>query len=88
MDWHAEDHEQTMLVLGLSSKREVTRTRIRVRTMMAAQTRAIFGVAVEDRTEIPCSRRSPHSLVSASVVAVHYVVARDLAVRVSRQRSR
>ncbi len=39
VDWHAEDHEQTMLALGLSSKREITRTRIRVRTAMAAQTR-------------------------------------------------
>ena len=38
VDWHAEDHEQTMLALGLSSKREVTRTRIRIRTAMAAQT--------------------------------------------------
>jgi site-specific DNA recombinase len=28
VDWHAEDHEQTMLALGLSSKREITRTRI------------------------------------------------------------
>jgi hypothetical protein len=32
VDWHAEDHEQTMLALGLSSKREITRTRIRVCT--------------------------------------------------------
>jgi hypothetical protein len=39
VDWHAEDHEQTMLALGLSSKREVARTRIRVHTAMAAQTR-------------------------------------------------
>ena len=39
VDWHAEDHEQTMLALGLSSKREIVRTRIRVRTAMAAQTR-------------------------------------------------
>jgi hypothetical protein len=39
VDWHAEDHEQTMLALGLLSKREITRTRIRVRTAMAAQTR-------------------------------------------------
>ena len=38
VDWRAEDHEQTMLALGLSSKREITRTRIRVRTAMAAQT--------------------------------------------------
>jgi hypothetical protein len=28
VDWHAEDHKQTMLALGLSSKREITRTRI------------------------------------------------------------
>ncbi len=39
IDYHAEDHEQTMLALGLQSKREITRTRIRVRTAMAAQTR-------------------------------------------------
>jgi site-specific DNA recombinase len=34
-----EDHEQLMLALGLQSKREITRIRIRVRTAMAAQTR-------------------------------------------------
>ena len=39
VDWHAEDHEQMMMALGLQSKREITRTRIRVRTAMAAQTR-------------------------------------------------
>ena len=39
IDWHAEDHEQTMLSLGFQSKREITRTRIRVRTAMATQTR-------------------------------------------------
>jgi hypothetical protein len=41
IDFHAEDHEQTMLALGLQSKREIarTRTRIRVRTAMATQTR-------------------------------------------------
>src|SRR6201996_2387299 len=39
VDWHAGDHEETMLALGLSSKREITRTRIRVRTAMATQTR-------------------------------------------------
>src|ERR1700728_3715768 len=39
IDYHAEDHEQTMLALGLQSKREIIRTRIRVRTAMAAQTR-------------------------------------------------
>src|ERR1700689_5305050 len=38
VDWHAGDHEQTMVALGLSSKREITRTRVRVRTAMAAQT--------------------------------------------------
>ncbi|MGH3260202.1 MAG: recombinase family protein [Streptosporangiaceae bacterium] len=39
IDFGAEDHEQTMLALGLQSKREIIRTRIRVRTAMAAQTR-------------------------------------------------
>ena len=38
VDWHAEGHEQTMVAFALSSKREITRTRIRVRTAMAAQT--------------------------------------------------
>jgi len=38
VDWHAEDHEETMVALGLSSKREITRARVRVRTAMAAQT--------------------------------------------------
>jgi site-specific DNA recombinase len=39
VDYASEDDEQAMLVLGLSSKREVTRTSIRVRTAMATQTR-------------------------------------------------
>ena len=39
IDYHAEDHEQAMLALGLQSKREIARTRIRVRTAMATQTR-------------------------------------------------
>jgi site-specific DNA recombinase len=38
-DWHAEDHEQTMLALGLQSEWEIARIRIRVRTAMATQTR-------------------------------------------------
>ena len=38
VDFGAEDHEQTMMALGLQSKREITRSRIRVRTAMAAQT--------------------------------------------------
>jgi site-specific DNA recombinase len=39
VDFASEHDEQTMTVLGLSSKREVTRTSIRVRTAMAVQTR-------------------------------------------------
>ena len=39
VDYHAEDHEQAMMALGLQSKREIIRTSIRVRTAMAAQTR-------------------------------------------------
>jgi len=68
IDWHAEDHEQTMLALGFQSKREITRTRIRVRTAMAAQTREQGGYwaaarrtgtgwAMRGRTR---TRRTPH----------------------------
>jgi site-specific DNA recombinase len=39
VDYAPEHDEKTMTVLGLSSKREITRTSIRVRTAMAAQTR-------------------------------------------------
>jgi site-specific DNA recombinase len=38
VDFASEHDERAMTVLGLSSKREVTRTSIRVRTAMAAQT--------------------------------------------------
>src|SRR6266581_7666612 len=33
VDWHAEDHEQTMVALGLSSKREITRTAMAAETL-------------------------------------------------------
>jgi DNA invertase Pin-like site-specific DNA recombinase len=39
VDFTTADHEGTMLALGLQPKREITRTRIRVRTAMATQTR-------------------------------------------------
>src|ERR1700729_3092024 len=39
VDYASEHDEQAMTVLGLLSKREITRTSIRVRTAMAAQTR-------------------------------------------------
>ena len=39
VDFQADEHEQMMLALGWQSKREITRTRIRVRTAMAAQAR-------------------------------------------------
>jgi site-specific DNA recombinase len=39
VDFTDEDHEEAMLALGYQSKREITRTRIRVRTAMATQTR-------------------------------------------------
>jgi DNA invertase Pin-like site-specific DNA recombinase len=39
VDFSSEHDEQAMIVLGLSSKREVTRTSIRVRTAMAVQAR-------------------------------------------------
>jgi site-specific DNA recombinase len=39
VNFAGEGDEQLMLALGVQSKREITRTRIRVRTAMAAQTR-------------------------------------------------
>lgn len=39
VDYACEHDERTMTMLGLSSKREITRTSIRVRTAMAEQTR-------------------------------------------------
>ncbi len=39
IDFSAEGHEQMMLAPGWQSKREIIRTKIRVRTAMAAQTR-------------------------------------------------
>jgi len=39
VDYRSEHDEKTMTMLGLSSKREITRTSIRVRTAMAVQTR-------------------------------------------------
>jgi site-specific DNA recombinase len=39
IDFKADEHEQLMLTLGWQSKREITRTKIRVRTAMATQTR-------------------------------------------------
>jgi len=43
VDFASEHDEQAMTVLGLSSKREVTRTSIRVRTAMAVQVREQGG---------------------------------------------
>ena len=39
VNFHGEGDEQLMLALGVQSKREITRTRIRVRAAMAAQAR-------------------------------------------------
>ncbi|WP_211342761.1 recombinase family protein [Actinomadura pelletieri] len=39
IDFTSEAHERLMVILGMQSKREITRTRIRVSTAMAAQTR-------------------------------------------------
>ena len=39
VDFQAEAHEEMMIRLGTQSKREIIRTRIRVRTAMATQTR-------------------------------------------------
>jgi site-specific DNA recombinase len=55
VDFASEHDEQTMTMLGLSSKREVTRTSIRVRTAMAVHTR-------EQGRSAPKARRSSHVL--------------------------
>jgi site-specific DNA recombinase len=39
IDFHAEGHEQMMIGLGIQSKPEITRTRIRVSTAMVTQVR-------------------------------------------------
>jgi len=39
VDFEAEGHDHLMIGLGIQSKREITRTRIRVSTAMAAQVR-------------------------------------------------
>ncbi|HXZ71336.1 MAG TPA: recombinase family protein [Streptosporangiaceae bacterium] len=39
IDFKADEHEQLMLTLGWQSKREITRTKFRVRAAMATQTR-------------------------------------------------
>jgi hypothetical protein len=45
VNYASEHDEQAMTVLGLSSKREITRTSIRVRTAMAAQTATRAGTS-------------------------------------------
>jgi len=55
VDYASEHDEKAMTALGLSSKREITRTSIRVRTAMAVQT----------REQGPVSRRPPAVRVPA-----------------------
>ena len=51
VDYASEHDEKTMTMLGLSSKREIIRTSIRVRTALAVQTREQAGIsAVVRRT--------------------------------------
>jgi site-specific DNA recombinase len=68
IDFHAEDHEQTMLALGFQSKGAITRTRIRVRIAMAVQTREQgrylggrppYGYRLADTGPHPNKARSP-----------------------------
>ncbi len=60
VDYASEHDEQAMTVLGLSSKREITRTSIRVRTAMAAQTRQgrYLGAARRTGTGLPMRGRT------------------------------
>jgi len=59
VDYASERDEKTMTVLGLSSKREITRTSIRVRTAMAAQTREQGRYLAGWPSCAPRSTRSP-----------------------------
>ena len=66
IDFGAEDHEETMLALGLQSKREIARTKIRVRTVMATQTRDSQGTRAGRRPgpgdDSSCPRTRSRSL--------------------------
>jgi site-specific DNA recombinase len=77
VDYASEHDEKAMTVLGLSSKREITRTSIRVRTAMAAQTReqgAISAAArrtgtgsrMRDRTRIRLTPRGDVARIGSS----------------------
>ena len=82
VDWRAEDHEQMMLALGLSSKREITRTRIRVRTAMAAQTREqgryLGGRPIRIRLVAPIFRKTEAENPRVEVHGDVKVVRKDL----------
>jgi hypothetical protein len=81
VNFGAEGDEQLMLALGVQSKREITRTRFRVRTAMAAQARdqgrkhyphppCRFGVVCHfvDQTS-GCAQNSPlwHALATVAI---------------------
>ena len=64
VDFASEHDEQAMTMLGLSSKREVTRTSIRVRTAMAVHSVARIARALNE-AGVPCPsaadpQRNPH----------------------------
>jgi site-specific DNA recombinase len=58
VDFHADEHERPMLALGWQSKREITRTRIRVRAAMATQPTPRWSVR---RTSLPSRRSAPRA---------------------------
>jgi hypothetical protein len=59
VDWHADDHEETMLSLGLSSKREIARTWVRVRTPMN-DNRIQPGAGARHTPDLPSSVSGHH----------------------------
>jgi len=63
IDFHAEDHEETMLALGLQSKREIARTRIFVRM--------ISRLDCQPRASIICSWPSALKSIRPPVSGVH-----------------
>jgi site-specific DNA recombinase len=88
VDYRSEHDEQAMTVLGLSSKREITRTSIRVRTAMAAQTRQgrylggrpPYGYRLADAGPHPNKAHAAWSLTPARRTWVQWMFAQRLAV--------
>jgi site-specific DNA recombinase len=76
----AEDHEQTMLALGYQSKREITRTKIRVRTAAhPTATGSLMPGRTRTRLTPPGPARAPAGPDPDTAPVVAWMFARRLA---------